>query len=242
LTSWVVVLAGHGLDDGFDLSHLAIIDAVLGLLELLGHTRQERQDAPERPEFLHLLELGEKVLQREPAFEETGGPLLGHVTVELTLGLFDEAQHVAHAQDATGHPVGMELVEVGQPLTGGGEGDGSTDHFLHAQSGATAGVAVQLGEDDPVEIEGLVEGLGGGHGVLAGHGVDDQEGVVGIHRLGDLPDLFHEIGVDGQAAGSVHDEHITAEAPGLVQTGGGHGHRIGRFAEHGHAGLGAENS
>ena len=38
---------------------------------------------------------------------------LGHlVLVELLLGLLDQRQHVAHAQDALGHPLGMELLRA----------------------------------------------------------------------------------------------------------------------------------
>jgi hypothetical protein len=37
---------------------------------------------------------------------------LGLVGIEVLFGLLDEGQHVAHAQDAAGHPVGMEDVEV----------------------------------------------------------------------------------------------------------------------------------
>ena len=91
-------------------------------------------------------------------------------------------EDVAHAEDAARHPVGMEQVEVGQALAGGGEGDGPADDLLDAQGGAAPGVAVELGEDDAVELEGVVEGPGRGHGVLAGHGVDDEERVVRRHR------------------------------------------------------------
>ena len=63
-------------------------------------------------------------------------------------------------EDAVGHAVGMEEVEVGQALAGAGEGDRLADHLLDREGGATAGVTVELGEDHAVEGEGLVEGLG----------------------------------------------------------------------------------
>ena len=43
---------------------------------------------------------------------------------------------------------------------------------------AAPGVAVQLGEHDAVDAQGLVEGGGGVDGVLAGHGVHDQQDLV----------------------------------------------------------------
>jgi hypothetical protein len=46
-------------------------------------------------------------------------PLLhrgGLVLVELRLGLLDERQDVAHAEDALAHPVGVEALEVAELL------------------------------------------------------------------------------------------------------------------------------
>ena len=55
---------------------------------------------------------------------------------------------------------------------------GLAGDLLDRERGAAAGVAVELGEDDAVELQRLVEGLGHGDGVLTGHGVDDEERVV----------------------------------------------------------------
>jgi len=94
------------------------------------------------------------------------------------------------------------------------------------ERGAAAGVAVELGEDDAVEGERGVEVLGDGDGVLAGHGVDDEERVVRLRDLGDLPHLLHQLGVDGEAAGGVDDHHVAPEAAGLGQAAPGHVERI----------------
>ena len=47
---------------------------------------------------------------------------------------------------------------------------------------AATGVAVHLRHDDAVEIDPLGEGRSHVHHVLAGHGVDDHEDLVGLHR------------------------------------------------------------
>ena len=62
-----------------------------------------------------------------------------------------------------------------------------------------------------------VERLGDADRVLTGHRVDHEERVVGLHRLVDLADLLHHLGVDRQAAGGVDDQHVAAEAAGLVE-------------------------
>ncbi len=100
------------------------------------------------------------------------------------LGLLDQAEHVAHAEDAPGHAVGVELLELVELLTGGGEGDRPADDLLDAERGAAAGVAVELRHDHAVDRQRGVERLGHADGVLTGHRVDHQERVVGLHRLG----------------------------------------------------------
>ena len=72
--------------------------------------------------------------------------------------------------------------------------------FLDRQGRPAAGVAVELGEDDAVEIEGVVERLGAVDGVLAGHGVADEEDVVGPDEPIDLLELLHRHLGDVQSA------------------------------------------
>ena len=171
-----------------------------------------------------------------PLHEAIGA--LGHlVGVHGALGLFDQAEHVPHAQDAVGHAVRVEQVEVGEALTGAGEGDRLAHDTLHRERGPATGVAVELGQDDATQFERVVEGLRRRHGVLADHGVDHQERVVRLGGGRDVPDLLHEIGVNGQAARGVDDADVTAEAAGLLQAGPGAGHRVGGLAEDGHPGL-----
>ena len=98
--------------------------------------------------------------------------------VDLLLGFLDQAEDVAHAEDARGHAVGVELVEVLQLLAGRGEEDRLAGHRVDRERGAAAGVAVELGHHHAVELGRLGEGLGDADGVLAGHRVDDEEDVV----------------------------------------------------------------
>ncbi len=76
--------------------------------------------------------------------------------------------------------------------------------------------------------------------VLAGHGVDHQEGVIGADRLGDLADLLHERLVDGQAACGVDDDDVAAGVAGLVDGLGRDLDRIGWIREDGYVDLATE--
>ena len=74
----------------------------------------------------------------------------------------------------------FELVEL---LADGGEGDWLANNFLDRQCRATASIAVELGQDHTVELERFVERLSCCDRVLAGHRVDDKEGVIGADSV-----------------------------------------------------------
>jgi hypothetical protein len=81
-------------------------------------------------------------------------------------------------------------------------------------SAAAARVAVQLGQDDAVVGQPVVEGLGGGHRVLADHGVDHEEDVGRVAAPLDLLQLVHQQLVDGEPAGGVEDDGVAARFGG----------------------------
>ena len=70
--------------------------------------------------------------------------------------------------------------------------------------------------------------------VLTGHRVDDEERVVRGHGPGDQADLLHHLGVDGEAAGGVDDEHVAPEPAGLGEATGRGGDRVAGLREHRH--------
>ena len=94
---------------------------------------------------------------------------------------------------------------------------GTPGDLAHRKRGTAAGVAVELGQDHAVELERLVERLGRGDGVLAGHGVADEEDLVRLDLLLDLRQLGHQLVVDVQPAGRVEDQRVAARAVGLDQ-------------------------
>ena len=128
--------------------------------------------------------------------------------VEGLLGLLDQGEHVTHVEDARGHPIGVEDVEVVELLTVGREHDRRPVTPRDRERGTTAGVAVELGEHDAVEADALLEGLRGGDRVLADHRVDDEEDLVGVDGVADVGCLLHQLGVDAEAAGGVDDDDV----------------------------------
>src|SRR5699024_7869688 len=96
--------------------------------------------------------LVEEVLERQL----TGTQLLRRglrlVLIYDGLGLLDEREHITHAEDAAGHALRVEDIEVLELLTGGGEHDRLAGDLTDGQGGTTTGVTVELGEHDTGEI------------------------------------------------------------------------------------------
>ena len=136
---------------------------------------------------------------------------------------------------------GVEGLDAVQLFADAGVFDGLARHGPDAEGRAAAGVAVQLGEEDAVDAQGVVEGFGCVHRVLAGHGVQHQHDLVGLHRRLDVFQLVHQGFVDVEAARGVQQNHVVAVLPGVLDGGGGDLHRVGRaHLEHRDAHLRAD--
>src|SRR5688572_22705562 len=92
------LLGGHRQDDRLDAVELALVDLQLGELvprEARDHPQQRR----ERAHRADPLELVEEVLERELVLAELLLERRGLVLVDGLLGLLDEREDVAHAED-----------------------------------------------------------------------------------------------------------------------------------------------
>ena len=156
------------------------------------------------------VELIEEVVETELLLADLALELGRLLVVVGGLGLLDQRHHIAHPEDPLGHPVGMEALELVELLAGGGEQDRLAGDRLDRQGGAAAGIAVELGHDHAVELDDLGELLGHVDGVLAGHGIDDEQDVVGLDRLLDVGQLRHQRLVDVEATAGVDDQHVLA--------------------------------
>jgi hypothetical protein len=77
--------------------------------------------------------------------------------VDRLVRILDERQHVAHAEDAGGHPLGMERLETVDLLRNAGELDRRAGDVAHRERGPAARVAVELGEHDAGERQCLAK-------------------------------------------------------------------------------------
>ncbi len=222
----MTLAGGHRADDGRDAVEVTVVDGV-DLVAHLPHAGHHAEQVFDRPHLLDHHHLLEEVLEREVfARRELAGHLGGLLLVERLLGLLDQGEDVTHVEDARGHPVGVEGVEVFELLARGGEHDRPAGDVADRQGGAAAGVAVELGQHDAVEADALHERLRRRDGVLADHGVDHEQDLVGRDRVADVGGLLHHLLVDAQAAGGVDDDDVVLQAAGLVDGAAGHLDRV----------------
>ena len=215
----------HAADDRLHPVELAVVDGGQRVLHL-ARAGQHAQQVADRAHLADRQHLLEEVLERQLAAADLRGGGLGLLGVEVLFGLLDQAEHVAHAEDAAGHPVGMEDVEVLELLAGGREQDRHAGDLAHRQRRAAAGVAVELGQHHAGEADALAERLGRGDGVLADHRVEHEDHFVGVDGLADRGGLAHQLFVDAEAARGVDDDDVEVLGLGLGQAAGRDGDRV----------------
>src|SRR3989344_2465071 len=80
------------------------------------------------------------------------------------LPLFDQGHDVAHAEHAASMAFGVEHLQAVDLFRNTGELDRHTGDLAHGQGRAAARIAIELGEHDAGQRQGVLEGLGGGGG------------------------------------------------------------------------------
>ena len=231
-------LLGHRADhrfDPFELGFPLLEHAVIDFVHARDHFHQPPQGAHAFDQAHLLNEIG-----------EVKGGLLQlalhalHIgDLHLLLGLFHQGEHIAHAQDSTGHPLRMEGLEGLHLFAGADELDRGSTHLADRERGPAAAVAIQLGEHRPGETHLLVEGAGEFGGLLADHRIHHQQHLVGGYGGADPHHLLHHRRVDLEPTGGVHDHRVKTLLPALGHPGGGNrlGFLVGAKAEHLHADL-----
>ena len=94
--------------------------------------------------------------------------------------------------------------------------DGLAGDVVDGEGGAAARIAVELGQNHAGRPQPLVKFLGAPHRVLAGHGVRHQEHLARPQACPQLADFLHQLFVDVQAPGGVHNQNVVAAVGGVL--------------------------
>src|SRR6266702_6931337 len=149
----------HGVDDALDAAQLLFVHlrGLQALSELRGQFVDHGGD-PAHP--AHLADLLLEVLQIEAlALLHLLGEFFRLVDVDRLSRLFDEREHVAHAEDARGHALGVKKLQAVRLLAHARELDRLPRDLAYRERRAAARVAVALGEHDPGERQRVAESL-----------------------------------------------------------------------------------
>ena len=105
-------------------------------------------------------------------------------SIDRRFGPLDERQHVAHPEHARDDAIGMERLQILEPLAAADKRDRHADDRDHRQRRAAARVAIELRQHDAGDADAPVELAGALDRVLPGHRVGD---VQQIRRIGRRP-------------------------------------------------------
>ena len=102
----------------------------------------------------------------------------------------------------------MEHLDSVHLFAGADELDRLAGHRLDRQGCSASRVAVELRQDEPIDIERVVEGLRDRDCLLSGHSVDDQQDFLRLNRLLDAAQLVHQRLVDLQTSRGVDNDDV----------------------------------
>lgn len=104
-------------------------------------------------------------------------------------------------------------------FTDADELDGFAGNGFDSQGCTAAGIAVQFGQDNAVQFQPFIEGLGRIDSILAGHGIANQINLMRTDGLGDVFDLLHHFFINMKTAGRIKHRNIAGTVlAGILDT------------------------
>ncbi len=208
------LLRGHGQDDGALARDDLVVELGRGHLFLeFRHARQQAHNPAQSAELVHLGELFGEIVEIELAFAHLVGDALRLFGVDGFRGLLDQGDNVAHAEDAIGDALGMEIIQRVHFFARADQLDRLAGDGAHRERGAATAVAVDAGQHDAGDADAVVEIFRQIDRVLAGERIGDEQDFVGFGGGLDLGHLRHQGLVDMSAAGRIEHDHVIALQP-----------------------------
>ena len=202
---WLQSLLGsHRVDDGLHLDECPLI--YLHPLQCLSHTRDHAHELIQGTHALDGVQLVLEVDKGEGLFAEAFSQFATALLVDGLLGLLDQGDDVAHAQNARGDAIGVEGLQGLQAFPHADELDRLPRDLAHGKRGSPAGIPVHLGQHTAAEFQPLAEAPSRLHRVLAQHGIGHEQNLVGTGEIPDLDELIHHRVINAEPAGRVQDD------------------------------------
>ncbi|MCY1173700.1 hypothetical protein D9M73_138680 [compost metagenome] len=178
----------------------------LCLLHAGDHARQ-RADAAHT---LHLRKLRAQIVHVEQALGELGRHLLGIFDLDRLGRALDQADHVAHAEDAPSDALRIKRLQRIELFAHARELDRLAGDGAHRQCRTAARIAVHTSQHDTGQRDLIGEILGDVDRVLTGQRIDHQQDLGRLGHLGDRAHFVHQRLIDVQATGGIEHQDIIA--------------------------------
>ena len=162
--------------------------------------------------------MGEEVVEVELVFGNLLLKALCLFLVVLLLHALNKRYYVAHAENTVSHTGGAEWVDSIELFARTHKLDRLIHHGANGECSTTAGVTVELGEHYAIEVEAVVELLGGVHCILSGHCIDHEERFGGVDCLLYGFNLLHHLLIYCQTSGGIDDYEVVVVALCLVDS------------------------
>ncbi len=205
------LLGRHRCDDRIHAQQDLLVDRArrhrrLRLFHAGDHARQRAKPA----HAPHLQQLGAQIVHVELALGHFRGKLFGFLDLDGLGRALDQADDIAHAQNAPGDALRVERLQPVHLLAGADELDRPFGHRAHRQGGPAARIAVHAGQDHAGQRHLRGEGLGDIDRILTGQRIDDQQHFLRRGHIGHRAHLVHQRLIDMQPPGSVEQQHVKA--------------------------------
>ena len=200
------------------------IDTFQLLLDL-PHAGQQVHHAAHAAELLQLPELIGEVFEIEGAFAHALGDLLRLVVIDFLCRALDQADHVAHAENASGNALGMKVLQPVELFAGTHQLDRLAGHRPHGKRRAATAIAVDARQHDAGNPDLLVEGAGEIDRVLSGQRIGDQQCLVGLGDIAHRRGFGQQLLIDMQPARRIEHHDVIAALAGFRHGALGNLHR-----------------
>ena len=144
------------------------------------------------------------------------GKLDGLLLIDSLLGILDQRQDIAHAENTRGHSLRVEGFDTGQFLADTSVLDRPTGYMTYRKRCATTRITVQFGQDDSGQRQSLAKRLGRVDRILTQHGINDEQCFNRFDRRMEFGDLLHHRFVNRETTSRIHKQHIVEVAFGPI--------------------------
>ena len=208
---------GHRADHRkLAVEHCLVEVNTLQLLLNLAHARQHFHHTAHAAQLFNLPQLVGQIVHVEGALAHPLGDLLGLFVVDILRGLFDERNHVAHAENAARDTVRVEIFQPIQLFAGAEQLDRLACDSPHRKCGTATAIAVNAREHNASDANLLIKCTCQINSVLTRERVSNQQGFLGLGNVTHGGGFRQQLFINMQPACGIQHHHVISALAGLA--------------------------